>query len=133
MDRKVFIKALRDAADVYELHEEIPVPNGIDLASWLHGQESVVTLADCARIPGARWDKAVSSWNYELSLTLAEEGYDKVKISLNAPRETVCTKRVVGTETVTVPAVEAKPEHTEERDIVEWDCVPLLAPRTAEV
>ena len=44
-------------------------------------------------------------------------------------REEVCTKRVVGTETVT-KQVPPKGEWTEEtvtQDIVEWDCNPLLA------
>lgn len=57
---------------------------------------------------------------------------DEVKIWAYAKREQVCTRVVTGTETVTVqvpdPSVEVpmvEVEHT--REIVEWQCLPLLA------
>lgn len=45
-------------------------------------------------------------------------------------REQVCTKKVVGTETVTkkVPPDGEWTEEEVEQDVVEWECHPLLAP-----
>lgn len=57
---------------------------------------------------------------------------DAVKIWAYAKRENVCTRVVTGTETVTVkvpdPSVEIPMVETEvTREIVEWQCEPLLA------
>jgi len=49
-----------------------------------------------------------------------------VSATYAAEREQVCTRRVVGTETVEVPDPDA-PLVTIERDVVEWDCEPILA------
>lgn len=43
-------------------------------------------------------------------------------LDFNWPRREVCTRRVVGTEDV---PEQVTPAHT--REIVEWDCHPLLA------
>ena len=48
-----------------------------------------------------------------------------VLIQYQAPRDEVCTRRVVGVETVEVPDPDA-PLVTIEREIVEWDCLPIL-------
>ena len=48
-----------------------------------------------------------------------------VRIQYQAPRDEVCTRRVVGVETVEVPDP-AAPLVTIEREIVEWDCQPIL-------
>ena len=49
-----------------------------------------------------------------------------VKLQHQAARDEVCERRVVGVETVEVPDPDA-PLVTIEREIVEWDCKPLLA------
>jgi len=53
---------------------------------------------------------------------------DVIYWKLWANREIVCTKRVVGTETVEVEKIISQETETisEEREIVEWDCHPLL-------
>jgi hypothetical protein len=48
-----------------------------------------------------------------------------------ADRGNTCTKKVTGTKTVKMPAVEAKPaipEREVEVDVVEWDCAGILEP-----
>ena len=50
-----------------------------------------------------------------------------VKLKVVVAREAVCERVVTGTERFTVPAMEAVPERTEIREIVEWRCEPLLA------
>ena len=49
-----------------------------------------------------------------------------VKLKVLVAREAVCERVVTGTERFTVPAMEAVPERTEIREIVEWRCEPLL-------
>jgi hypothetical protein len=49
-----------------------------------------------------------------------------VKLIYAADRDEVCTRRVTGTETVEIPDP-AAPTVTVEREIVEWDCRPILA------
>lgn len=51
--------------------------------------------------------------------------FGDVKLKLFTSREAVCTRRVVGIETVEVPDPDA-PKVTVTRDIVEWDCEPVL-------
>lgn len=53
-----------------------------------------------------------------------------VRVTYVAKREEVCTRRVVGTETVQVPDPDA-PLVTVERELVEWDCEPILAEASA--
>ena len=60
--------------------------------------------------------------------SLEQEG---LKLTIAVKRDAVCTRRVVGTETVTLPAVEAQAERTEEREVIEWDCEPLLSKASA--
>lgn len=48
-----------------------------------------------------------------------------VVLCYQAVRDEVCTRRVVGTETVMVPDPDA-PLVEQEREIVEWDCHPIL-------
>ena len=48
-----------------------------------------------------------------------------IALQHQAARDEVCERRVVGTETVEVPDPDA-PLVTIEREIVEWDCKPLL-------
>lgn len=60
------------------------------------------------------------------NLIFERDGY-----SITIAREKVCIRRVVGTETVEHPAVEAREAWTEEREVVEWDCEPVLAGASA--
>jgi hypothetical protein len=74
------------------------------------------------RAVGGEWRK--KPWDDRFDF---EREFCGIKVEIYASREQVCTRRVVGTETVTVPAVEAQPERTEVRELVEWDCTPVLA------
>lgn len=74
------------------------------------------------RRQGGKWDKITT----EAYFTLSQSIGDKVKVDLETARNTACTPRVVGTETVEVKDYSAVPSKTVERDIVEWDCNPVL-------
>jgi hypothetical protein len=51
--------------------------------------------------------------------------FGTVDVQAYCARDEACTKRVVGTETVEVPDPDA-PTITIEREVVEWDCKPIL-------
>lgn len=80
-------------------------------------------VAAIRRAVGGKWDKEERNPSY----TTPQMWFTRDGFAICVERETVCARRVVGTETVTVPAVEARPERTEEREIFEWDCTPVLA------
>lgn len=52
--------------------------------------------------------------------------FGPVKVRVWTARENVCSRRVVGTETVEVPDPDA-PMVMIEREVYEWDCVPILS------
>lgn len=89
----------------YRLELDVQGPDSLQLGTLLR------------REIGGMWEKRVNDYNYML-----ERDIDGARVLISTPRDVVCTKRVVGQEPVTIPAVEAKPERTEMRDVVEWDC-----------
>lgn len=72
---------------------------------------------------GGKWDKDDRGDQFVLGCRFNED----LKIEITADRESVCTKKVVGTRTRVFPAIEARPEETVEEDVVEYECGPLLA------
>lgn len=53
-------------------------------------------------------------------------GAGRVTLSLQVHRKTVCVAKVVGTKTVERTDPEA-PKITVEEDVIEWECLPVLA------
>ncbi len=106
-------------------------PHTADLRWYLHinGKGDADTQRDKAlgiiRALGGKWDKAFNDRDADFT-----QKRDGLSLTVTVVREAVCVRRVIGTETVTVPAspaTEAQPEQTIEREIVEWDCAPILA------
>jgi hypothetical protein len=134
-DKKTFQLAadLRDFADFLEEHGLILPDVTVDLRSYLWNYTSTdiedvqgtVALAMRAGMKSAdEVKKDYSSDYFRLFLH-----FGKLRYKLVCNREEVCTKRVVGTETVTkqMPPEGEWTEKIVEQDIVEWDCNPLLA------
>jgi plasmid stabilization system protein ParE len=122
------IAGFRRAADLIEAHPELARPAVLadgDLRWWLYSYECPdgvpAMVAAIRRAVGGKWDKAETPGIGEPEMTFSRKGY-----AITVKREAVCVRRVVGTETVTLPAVEAAPERTVDREIVEWDCEPIL-------
>lgn len=119
---------LRHVADLVDEHPALPVPTVHEamvswrLYEWEHDRPLREVAADIRRTIGGTWAKSSSDHSFNLTTKV-----DDVDYVIFVEREQVCTRRVVGTETVTIPAVEAQPERTEEREVVEWDCAPVLA------
>lgn len=122
------------------------VANGLrELADFIEGSDSAaaVAIAKAAAEGGLRhftWDGA------EFRAGAAALGGSRVKtadddfiiiarqfgpvpVSVYGWRKSVCVRRVVGTRTEHVPASEAipaQPARTVEREVVEWECPPIL-------
>lgn len=82
------------------------------------------TAREILRSIGGKWDKSVDG-----PVARFTQVRDGIAYDVSVVREAVCVRRVVGTETVTIaaaPGQDPQPERTETREVVEWDCGPLL-------
>lgn len=126
--RRHFRSALHSVAYWLEEHPDLRVSN-IEMAEDGH---AVITCFSYHTKEDVRellthWGPGRVDKHYGQNLlTLTLTPSDEVSVQAFMQRDNVCTARVVGTETLHVEAVEASPARTVERDIVEWDCVPLL-------
>lgn len=137
--------ALRQAADLLDQHPDIgpgvyitagdryaSTGEGYAELNWyLHIDhkdtgEQKAKAAQIVRALGGKWDKV----DHGGDMTFRQQR-GPVRLDVQVKREAVCERVVVGTETRTVPAVEAQPERTETVEKVEWRCQPLLADDTA--
>ena len=128
---------LREVADLLTfLPDHIPHPYvtagswGTEISWYLaidtnNEAEQKALAADIVRHYGGTWEKEPrgDQFRFENKSTV-EPG---LKLRITVAREAVCERVVTGTERVIVPAMEAVPERTEIREIVEWRCEPLLA------
>lgn len=129
---------LRAAADLIDAHPDLPLPlvwgyrSGVQVQWQLMNDDEVkdsqrVAAAAIRRALGGTWSKDGSTDTFDMRCSL--EG---LALQILADREHVCERIVTGVETVTIPAVEARPERTEEREVVEWRCEPVLGDRQDE-
>jgi hypothetical protein len=136
-----FAQKLRAVADLIEAHPDLPLPSvfayqgsqKVDVSWQLMNNEATKQVQRAAAVQivqtlGGSWDK--SAWDDRFDLSTERDGLD---LKILSARDQVCERIVTGVETVTVPAVEAQPERTEEREVVEWRCEPLLAGRDEAV
>lgn len=133
-------EGLRAAADFIDAHPDLPKPyitaftskEHVELNYYLHINgfgdlaEQKATAVAIVRAVGGTWEKEAWGDDFRFAADLGPLRFD-----VRVKREAVCERIVTGTETITLPAVEAQPERTEEREVVEWRCEPLLAEATA--
>ena len=118
--REEFVQGLRDVADYYESHPDLETPwEGARFSAFCYSPESFSDQV-----------KAIGAGNKEV-----DDYYARVEhhfagghvIAVVSPRDTVCTRRVVGEEDIEVeiPDPEAPTVTvTQKKEIVEWDCPP---------
>lgn len=126
-ERASLVAGLRALADDLE-RGNAPLPTHPPKVQWLIFGDDVdqkAIAAEVVREIGGKWDKGKYQGGDLFDFTRDYGGGVIASVVVDRPQ--VCTRRVVGTETVTLPAIDAKPERTEDREIVEWDCSPLLA------
>ena len=129
------VDRLRDVADLLAfLPDHIPHPY-VTAGSWGTEISWYLTLdtkneaeqkrlaADIVRHLGGTWEKGLLGETFIFD-SRVEPG---LRLLIAVAREAVCERVVTGTKRFTVPAMEAVPERTEIREIVEWRCEPLLA------
>ena len=124
--------ALHEAAEHLLAHPGLPAPyitssgNGRGQVSYQLSITAKDEQRDAARriirTIGGEWKKWSGSQDFYFQATSG-----RLDLLVQADREQVCVRRVVGTTQVTLPAVEARPERVETHDVVEWDCSPILA------
>lgn len=117
------ISSLRALAAWREAHPEVPVWRS-STGSWLVDSEAKAALTPAEIVRAVADGAPIGSITKSAGRGVAEDimfidrdfGHG-VSVRYLADREQVCTRRVVGTETV---------------EIVEWDCEPILAGATTE-
>ena len=113
MTNKEFADGLRVAADFYEQHEEFPQPyNPFDVFS-VNDED---TLEQVVRALGT-----VKKFTIGHDLFGIRKAFGPLELRVIVNRDIACTRRVVGTE-----RVKAHFSPAYDREIVEWDCRPLL-------
>lgn len=118
-EREDFIQGLRDLADWYEASTEVRAPWYLGVTLYPGTKEEVASIA---RSSQGKIEKVYDDGN----LKLQKDFGGIVRFTAYADRKTVCTAKVVGTEEVEVPDYSNVPKKTEVRDVVEWECDPLL-------
>lgn len=112
-------EALRAVADLLDaqpvLAEHVNAPS---LGVWAETPEE---FAELAQALGGQREKFSGE-----KLLAVKRRFGPVRVDVCGYHERVCEARVVGTETVEIPAVEASPARTVTRDVVEWVCPPVL-------
>lgn len=123
-ERTAYTDGLRALADWLDTNPHIDLPwtgseyDTFQLAVWTTKEQ----LATIARALPGKVRKEFHTTTVDIHAS-----FGGLHVRAYAGRSEVCERIVTGTETVTVPAVEAKPETTETREVVEWRCTPLLA------
>lgn len=127
---------LRVIADLFDAHPDLPPgyvsahTSGSTSVTWgvsygIDADDQKAAAAAIIKTIGGKWDKDFD-WG-ENDRADFMQVRDGIELRIVVERSAVCDRIVTGTETVTLPAVEAKPERVEEREVVEWRCEPLLA------
>jgi len=125
-------KSLEEIAEfLVTNHEHIPEFD-VYFTPWLSewrfdhdkklAEKAVKELALSALSFGWEVEKDYDSSHMRLALKPIHGG----KVAFWVERETVCTKKVLGTETVTRKVAIDWEEEEVEQEIVEWECKPLL-------
>jgi hypothetical protein len=128
-DRSDFTNGLRELADILDANPDLPLPysgTGSELL-WIarHGEDHKAFAQTFARVVPGTLTKSVRGTDFDLIGSVGG-----VQVQLIVDRDAVCERVVTGIETVTIsakPATDPEPERTEERELVEWRCQPLLA------
>lgn len=117
------INGLRALADHLEAHPELVTEWAeIEFARFVC---DATEMAELVKALGGSREKSVIGTYMEVKRDFG----GGVSMTINAQRSSVCTAVVVGTETVEVPDPDA-PKVTVTRDVIEWECSPVLEAET---
>ena len=109
-----FSDDLHELAQWYREHPDAPVPSDMSINLFVDSKDELARigrmLSPCAKGGNDEW--------FWLS-----RRFGALRLDFNVPRNVACVRRVVGTELVPAQTLEA---YT--REVVEWDCDPILEP-----
>ncbi len=117
------VRDLQSLIDFLGAHPELPLPMFYDFAIYEFGDEDLALARTIAKAFGT-FDKDVGDTIFTL-----KKRFGTVALRFVFHRDSVCTRRVLGTKTETkmVPVTGARMvEKVVETEIVEWDCPSLL-------
>lgn len=113
--RQEFVKGLRDLAALYEREILLPLPNIDVTVNLFPEREQLPIIARC--LGKCEKDVLTDQW------FLLRKSFGRIlKIEANWNRREVCTRVVVGKETVKQKVAVSFEEKEVEREIVEWHC-----------
>lgn len=121
--RASWIASLRDVADFYEQHPDFPIDHGgLRFLAYVgtYNTDQPARFAELASMLGGQRAKDADDQWFRVI-----RKFGPFEIEVYAERDAVCTKVVVGSETVEVPDP-AAPKITVEREVVEWTCEPSV-------
>jgi hypothetical protein len=129
-DRDELVQGLRDLADFLERPESVALPiemYGHKIDQWIYneddqGRSAKENMKKIVKILGS------CKKDYSSSMMLVTKEFGPVKLEFATSRDGVCTKRVVETKKVPKQRYVEIPGEFDEREVVEWDCDPILAP-----
>lgn len=130
MTHAEYVDSLRQLADFYEAHSEIPLPGGA-AEMRIYQVNSRKDAATLARAFGA------CEKEYTDDLFYITKKIGAISLCGVFTRNEVCERVVVGTRIVperVVPAIQAQPEQVipeQEEEIYEWKCSPILGDEAA--
>jgi hypothetical protein len=125
---------LHKLANLFAIHgADLPSDVNISIYSYLWSwratepiPETLATTMRAALKVGAEVNKVYDDDRFRLNIKMPN---GQVTYQVSAERDKVCTKRITGTEMIEkdVPPEGEWTKKMVERDVVEWDCHPLLA------
>lgn len=115
MNGREYAARLRERASWWERFPELPAPSPSREDVFLSTRKELATVARALLDGGVSVAKGAANGYFWLRV-----GDEFTGVDFNVPRTTVCTSRVVGAE-----EIPARPACT--REIVEWDCQPILS------
>jgi hypothetical protein len=124
-ERQQYAKHLREVADFFEEHEDVPIP-------VLHVRFDLFNLPVSAVPQVARaFGSLKKEYIGDSFFVLKRKFGELLSIEANWNREQVCTRVVVGQKTVAEKVPTAYETVNKTVDVVEWRCTdPVLAPKT---
>jgi hypothetical protein len=131
-DRTAYIDRLRKLADLLDATPELILPHDVNKGAIKFYPTGAEETATTARLLPSSWKKNdPNASDFDAQYYRLTGMWEGIALTIIEERAAVCTRVQVGTETVTVPAVEAAPEMTVEQPIFEYKCEPLLAKAVA--
>lgn len=126
MTHKQYANSLRQIADFFAAHEELPLPHDADEYKYfaLDTREEMGILA---RALGGHSEKEFDDNFFRLTHV-----FGGIKFIALATRKGVCRPVVIGKKTVTKRVPTAYEEVEEEVDVIRWECdEPIIADASA--